>query len=71
MITSMFVDSNRDHVVECSKRTVLSCLEPVCSVGGVSGDTSPIIWQRVKTGIFAQRAMVDQAHEGLYYRKET
>ena len=22
--------SSRDHVVECSERTVLSCLEPVC-----------------------------------------
>ena len=22
---------SRDHVVECSERTVLSCLEPVCS----------------------------------------
>ena len=21
---------SRDHVVECSERTVLSCLEPVC-----------------------------------------
>ena len=40
----------RDHVVECSERTVLSYLELVCYVGDVSGDTSPIIWQRVMVG---------------------
>ena len=32
---------SRYHVVECSERAVLSCLEPVY-VGDVSGDTSPI-----------------------------
>ena len=26
----MFCRFSRDHVVECSERTVLSCLEPVC-----------------------------------------
>ena len=36
---------SRNHVVECSERTVLSCLEPVCYAGDVSGDTSPIICQ--------------------------
>ena len=61
---------SRDHVVGCSERTVLSCLEPVY-VGDVSGDTSPIIWQRVKvtSGIFARRAMVDQARKGLCYQR--
>ena len=33
----------------CFERTVLSCLEPVY-VGDISGDTSPIIWQRVMVG---------------------
>ena len=44
---------SRDHVVECSERTVLSCLELVCLfvyVGDVPRDTSPIKWQRVMVG---------------------
>ena len=36
---------SRDHVVECSERTVLSCLEPVClcwrRFGRYSPETSP------------------------------
>ena len=39
----------KHHTIECSERTVLSCLESVY-VGDVSEDTSPIIWQRVMVG---------------------
>ena len=46
---------SRDHVVECSERTVLSCLE--------------LAKCEVKCGIFARRAMVDQAREGLCYQR--
>ena len=62
---------SRDHVVECSERTVLSCLEPVC-----------LCWRRFgryfshhlaksgrkEFGIFARRMRVDQALEGLCYQ---
>ena len=55
---------SRDHVVECSERTVLSCLEPVC-VGEVSGDTSPIIWQKAKEESLHPWVKVDQAGRPL------
>ena len=67
---------SRDHVVECSERTVLSCLEPVC-----------LCWRRFgryfshqlakseksacEREIFARRAMVDQARECLRYQRKT
>ena len=42
---------SRDHVVECSERTVcLLVLNQYVYVGDVSGGTSPIIWQRVMVG---------------------
>ena len=49
----------------------MSCI--IMFFGDVSRDTSPIIRQGVKknAGIFAQRAMVDQARHGLCYQIET
>ena len=60
---------SRDHVVECSERTVLSCLEPVC-----------LCWRRFEryfshhlaksdrqTEDFHPKVTVDQA-EGLCHR---
>ena len=41
---------SRDHVVECSERKFCLVLNQFVYVGYVSGDTSPIIWQRVMVG---------------------
>ena len=58
-------------VNECSERTFLSCLEPVCLCWRRFGRyfSHHLAKSEVKSEIFAGRAMVDQAREGLCYQR--
>ena len=66
-----FLHSLHNYDVECSERTGLSCLEPVCLCWLRFGRyfSHHLAKSEVKSGIFARRAMADQAREDLCYQR--